>query len=270
VSKVLVNGKSLTITIDPRIRTITREASGVVLSARDKRAVRATAVALGRFLKAGPAVRLANERALLTRYLVYLSEAPRGYRFRDSARRYSAPSAGLATGSSVLTETRAPTLVRCTASMTRGRGVGSSVLEPPPLVFANLTPCQVNDGDGIKLLPCNSSTNDESHDARSHCFETKPITSGPASGTDTGRCGLSGSPVFAYGYTQDCLDHDACLGHHGGSKFFDNSSCGDEFNDAIDDFSLTYRNQCAGSAGASAGGGGNKETRAAPALISAA
>jgi hypothetical protein len=45
-------------------------------------------------------------------------------------------------------------------------------------------------------------------------------------------------------HTQDCLDHDLCLVHHGISTFpgvvDTGGHCGDEILEAIDDFSYVY------------------------------
>ncbi len=54
-----------------------------------------------------------------------------------------------------------------------------------------------------------------------------------------GRCG-SGCSWWDHNYTQDCFDHDKCLDAYGGNNYPSNPNCGDEFNDAIDDYAVTY------------------------------
>lgn len=54
-----------------------------------------------------------------------------------------------------------------------------------------------------------------------------------------GRCG-AGCSWWDKNYTWDCFDHDRCVDAYGGSNLIGNSNCGDEFEDAVDDYVVTY------------------------------
>ena len=58
-----------------------------------------------------------------------------------------------------------------------------------------------------------------------------------------GRCGFTCSAVNQQAF-QDCLNHDVCLTHVGGSKFFDNPQCGQEWGWAADDFVASLSFEC--------------------------
>lgn len=49
-----------------------------------------------------------------------------------------------------------------------------------------------------------------------------------------GRCG-PGCTTSGW-YFKDCLDHDHCVNDNSGSVLNDNPTCGDEFDEAADDF----------------------------------
>lgn len=248
-----MNGKSLSVTLNPRAQTITWEVPGmVVLSVKDKQALKATAVALSEFLEAD-SNELVDQEALLTRNLVYLSQAPEGYKLRSYTKEYSLPTASdssitsaveVSMGRSAVTDTKAD--ARNCEVANGGLFNSSSELFGTSTVYLGEggKPCQLNDEDGVTLLPCGNSYNNASHDARGHCFTTESVRSGPSDPNDVGRCGPSNSPILVYGYTQDCLDHDRCVGHEGAGKFQNDEDCGDEFYEADDDFFFTYRNQC--------------------------
>jgi hypothetical protein len=54
-----------------------------------------------------------------------------------------------------------------------------------------------------------------------------------------GRCG-PGCNFLDREAFKDCFDHDVCLTHVGGSVLGDNPNCGDEFNNAADDYVASY------------------------------
>lgn len=123
--------------------------------------------------------------------------------------------------------------------------------EPPPPAPP---PCSdVADNDGVTLLTscCNGGApvpwqHDNLPDG--HCFTTmvnwcgnlSPTTGDALATSCPGRCG-PGCANFP-GYYQDCLDHDLCAMHDAPSSLAvtPDGGCGDEWQDAVDDFAISY------------------------------
>jgi len=62
-----------------------------------------------------------------------------------------------------------------------------------------------------------------------------------------GRCGAGCGNFLPDAYTKDCLDHDICISDQGGANDFANdANCGDEFNQAADDFIFGVLRGCRG------------------------
>lgn len=94
-------------------------------------------------------------------------------------------------------------------------------------------------GPITKYFGCRNKTRANQHDTLLHCMRTYYTYSGPCSYRCTGRCGAGCGNQNGYGvYTQDCLDHDVCVAHHGYAV----AGCQDEFKETWNDVSrgITY------------------------------
>ena len=89
--------------------------------------------------------------------------------------------------------------------------------------------------DSVTFLACGPTSQTAVYDDEYDAPYRTVVTTGPGSGSDIGRCGTG---LLEFGYTQDCLDHDACVAEFGSGT----GNCGDEFNNARDDFVLAAYN----------------------------
>lgn len=116
-------------------------------------------------------------------------------------------------------------------------------------VFAS---CQQNGQDGIRYLTCKLRKHTLYHDSRFHCYRSGRYQTGPCAYKCRGRCGRGcGSSNRLGAYTRDCAEHDRCAGHDGGRSWGvwgNDRSCGDEWDEARDDF-INARNSCRGTGG---------------------
>lgn len=253
-STMTVSGISLSVTVNPATKTITRKGSGTP-SAQDKQAMREALADLGGFLNADN-TNLINQEALAIRQLTYVSQAPVGYRFADGTSRYSAtttlaapsPNAGSnAVQVSAEGALGAAGVEGCEKNVidTPVSGDDRNKIEltaPPVPTQSAFTPLFLGD-DGIAYLSCSQTYNDADYDlADGTVYDTYTYYSGDASGTDVGRCGPQDPSVLSFlqgGYTTDCLEHDVCVAYEGGSTLADNADCGNEFFEATEDFFLS-------------------------------
>ena len=244
-SVVKVSGITLSVTLNPETRTITWEGSSTVPDADDKLALRLAGAEIARFLDS-PKRSTTNQNALLVRDLSHLSDAPADYRFKDRSIRYSSPTAAESAASSGASGTSAS---YASTGGTPGSGaalcssttrLGSTA---PTTVYAQFSGGAYGE-EGTSLLPCDSNYNYQAHDASDHAYAGYSIFSGPAAGNELGRCGPEGNEFLAGGYTKDCLDHDWCSIEHGSSSGPFNIDCGDEFDEASDDYFNASYNEC--------------------------
>lgn len=63
------------------------------------------------------------------------------------------------------------------------------------------------------------------------------------SGSCLGRCG-AGCNFLDTDLMLDCFEHDTCLDHFGGSSLGGNTNCGDEFNHAVTEYTVTMGAWC--------------------------
>lgn len=63
------------------------------------------------------------------------------------------------------------------------------------------------------------------------------------SGSCLGRCG-AGCNIFDTDLMLDCFEHDTCVDHFGGSVLGDSPNCGDEFNHAVVEYTVTLGAWC--------------------------
>ena len=207
---VRVNGDTVNVRLDPVARTVSyRSSPQAVASPDDKRALVEAGDQLAGRLDF-PRRFLINEQALLIRQIAFLAEAPTDQPFPT----------GVAPLDDQRTGPQAPS--HCGGSAPGAR----------------------EDAPGITYLGCDTRRHTTSHDGERHDTRTFTVRAGPDSGTDTGRCGSAGSSL-QLGWTQDCLDHDYCVEHDNASPTnpFD-SSCGDEYFAAVNDFTNTLPCAC--------------------------
>lgn len=120
--------------------------------------------------------------------------------------------------------------------------------ETCPCTDCSASPCQVDDDDGIALLPnpCQLTWHDSIwHDADDifggciHCFCRETVQVGCDMSTDClGRCGPGCGMISGTGagvYSVDCAEHDRCCRLHGDCLNPYDPECGDEWHDAVDD-----------------------------------
>jgi hypothetical protein len=98
--------------------------------------------------------------------------------------------------------------------------------------------------DGVKCLKGKNGTSwvyfDEGNGSAGTCFGSNSSYGGS---NCTGRCG-AGCNILDGDRTWDCFDHDKCLDQFGGSILGGNSNCGDEFDEAADDYIATMGSLC--------------------------
>lgn len=97
--------------------------------------------------------------------------------------------------------------------------------------------------DGVSCLPGEDGYAWSYHTASYHPCYAFWEQYGNSAPDCEGRCG-AGCSWWDHDYTQDCFDHDWCLNFHGGSSFSDNPDCGDEYNNAYDDWWATFGSYC--------------------------
>lgn len=110
------------------------------------------------------------------------------------------------------------------------------------LTKAQAAACQQSDEDGIYYMSCSTLIRGLTHDAN-HCFIVEGISSGPGSSGCVGECGPGCNGIDTYTY--DCGDHDRCGRAHNDS-YGTGGPCGDEWNEAQNDFFHAPINRCRG------------------------
>ena len=156
----------------------------------------------------------------------WLAEAPAGYRIRDRRLPFPESTTTDAELSHSVTNEKCPDIPHRAAPA----GIGDE-----------RAPCSVSDDQGVRYLKCNARAT-IMHDAPSpHCQIVQSSNIGPSFNC-MGKCGPNCTPT-GRGYTRDCADHDICAGHHGINTW--EAPCGDEWDEAVDDFLLSL-NQCGG------------------------
>lgn len=236
VARIKVNGKSLGVTRNQRTKTLRRDGNGQVLTMKDKQALAGLANKLGRSLRFSLR-ELPPQEDLLVRTISYYTEAPVGYRVRDMVVRNSTVT--VADESAKYTP-GIPVLDSHTCKEAAAKGD-----------FRVAAACTFSDDDGVARLSCASGFKPTSHDAinasppaAAHCFLTYNTFSGPCQANCQGKCGIGCNPFASTGWTQDCLDHDQCIAQHGGGGGSGNPACGDEYDEAFNDFFASITNQC--------------------------
>lgn len=228
---ITVDGQQITFKINPQKGTLVRNSSGAALSEKDTQALQSTLQGFVRNTDLENR-RLTNERALLVRNLAYLAEAPAGYAIPDLHIRYR-PATQTDGARQDPESSSSRTCAKRWVTTIESQSV-SSMDNPDG---------GPNDNDGVSILHCDTQELTEWHDSQNHRFRPDVDAVGPDSGTLKGRCG---NRTFINGWTRDCTDHDACVQFHDGPGVGANDPhCGDEWDWANEDFTLTAQCQCA-------------------------
>lgn len=227
---------------DPRLGTRELRTGDHVLSIEEKVALQALAAQLEARWRPYQAP-LSVHEDLLFRVVSYWAEAPVGWELRSRE----------------LSMVDHPSAVRhrnglFTSGDTGERGIGGCDGAVPP---ENLSACAsgcADSEDDITYWPdaCECSERQVCHDTHSFpfvcdhpwCCEsvgTGCSIRGECQGRCGGSCGTDGAGV----YTWDCADHDRCCRIHGGCFNPLSFACGDEYEEAADDF-LFGTSNCTG------------------------
>lgn len=215
--------------IDANVRTL--NGLGHALSLNEKLALLALSIQLERQLDTREKILPLHEDFLL-RVSSYWSEAPVGWPLASRSIAGPPPGQPLAVAEEIAEDAPAQAAAACASG-------GENFLE-----------CQsgcVHDDDGITLLsnPCCCRNRSLWHDAQNiigqctiHGFCRESIRGGcDLPGDCLGRCGPECGAANGKGtYTLDCAEHDRCCRIHGACLNPDAIQCGDEFDDAADDF----------------------------------
>lgn len=115
--------------------------------------------------------------------------------------------------------------------------------------FTVFIACQRGGQDGIRYLECRARGYELWHDSEFHCYRSGQYPTGPCEKNCRGRCGTGCGGDGGKGtYSRDCAEHDRCAGHDGTRSWGvwgADRSCGDEWDEARDDF-LDGRDNCSG------------------------
>ncbi|MCP5350953.1 MAG: hypothetical protein H7A10_08325 [Oceanospirillaceae bacterium] len=61
-----------------------------------------------------------------------------------------------------------------------------------------------------------------------------------------GRCGAGCGNILPSAWTKDCMDHDECSAENNSSGGSSDKNCGDEYNEAVDDWTFGVARGCSG------------------------
>jgi hypothetical protein len=195
-----IGGKPFSYSVDATTGVSELDGRGAVLTAEDKRTLAALAPALEVAL-ATPAAALPEHVRSLAAISAYWSEAPAGYAHAGR-----------------------------TAQLPSGQGVSA----------------QSVNNDGITCVKKGAAYKCTYDAGRTGTVYSENVTAGSNYGYNTtnggtydcmGRCGGGCSGVSIYGrYTFDCLEHDICSFRFSSSGGGSDANCGDEYDNAYDDF----------------------------------
>lgn len=209
------NGIVLDIGVNPETSTYTQTGSNQRITAADTKSLRRAAADVGGYLKAG-GNNLKNGKALLYSNLVYASEAPPNHKFPNIN-----------------------TKIRNKSSVSSQSSSGASTTEESSFSAQASTdyygPYNTSNGDGVTFIEGGDPDQIAGYDTYTEPYFEEPLgTPG-----DQGRCGEAGSRFQGLLYCRDCLDHDWCSTKTGASGGTLDKNCGDEFDEAADDFAAT-------------------------------
>lgn len=247
-----VEAGNLTINAKRNLRTemVSQGAGGKRITVKQKQALTALCTEFEKSL--GPVgAKLPPEKDLLVRSTCFFAEAPAGIRLKtETVPKTSVSQERSGSEETLPNEELGVEFVNVSYS-SADHGDGHTVLNEEACAeaetgnFAALAYCRKRDNDGIRYLSCSLRTHRLAHDTKyGHCFRNYTRWTGPCTRRCIGRCGggCGGQqPTYPYRtgvYSRDCAEHDRCYYHHPNSPGFAkwDRDCGDEWNDAQDDF----------------------------------
>ncbi len=261
VTSVETEDFSLKADRDLEEQTVTAGAGGEEITAEQKEALTALCQELELLL--GPlGTPLVQEEDLLLRVTCYYAEVPVGYPLENFT--LSGPSAvyiqdapsqqPMEQEDTVFVDASyrrdlsgyvsdAPTAEECERARTLK---DENRLED----FTTYVACQQNGDDGVsELNSCkpyglNFYWDSTRNPRLCYGFRGKR-NAGPCTDYCKGRCGKGCGNSRQGFYTRDCAEHDDCVGQAGGKgSLYNDENCGDEVEDADDDFFRRYRRTC--------------------------
>ena len=115
------------------------------------------------------------------------------------------------------------------------------------MAFANIAQAGISKNEGITCVSKGSSVRAQFDDSRGD--HSKFVKVGSKAGSNygcMGRCGGDCGWGAPSAWTKDCMDHDQCSFENGSSGGSSDSNCGDEFNEAADDWTFGVIRGCRG------------------------
>lgn len=115
------------------------------------------------------------------------------------------------------------------------------------MAFANVAQAGISKNEGITCVSKGSSVQAQFDDSRGN--HSKYVTIGSKAGANygcMGRCGGDCGGWAPSAWTKDCTDHDQCSFENGSTGGSGDSNCGDEFNEAADDWTFGVLRGCRG------------------------
>ena len=105
----------------------------------------------------------------------------------------------------------------------------------------------ISKNEGISCVSKGSTVNAQFDDSRGDHSKWIKVNSKAGSGYGCmGRCGGGCGWGAPSAWTKDCMDHDQCSWENGSSGGASDSNCGDEFNEAADDWAFGVIRGCSG------------------------
>lgn len=215
INSLDANGIAVSFGVNPETRIYSQTSSGQRITNKDKRALRRAAAEVGAYLNV-KRVNPKNDKALLYSNLIYASEAPPNHKFPKISmkiRKKSSVSSQSLSGARSAEEN---------SFYAQGR-------------YDYYGPYNTSNGDGVTFISGGERGQIAGYDTYTEPYSEKSRNTL----NDFGRCGPAGTRFQGLQYCQDCLDHDWCGEDTGSSAGPFDRNCGDEFDEAADDFAVT-------------------------------
>lgn len=249
VTSVQTDDLSVDAKRDLKAQTLTVGADGEKMNTRQKRALTTLCRKLELYLGA-LGTELPQEEDLLLRTTCYFAEAPVGYELKNKTLRgpstvyvQEAPPAGDGAA-------RNPGLDQSATTEDRFLGLTQKECEQAEASGSMMVAaaCQQNGQSGVveikKCYPYRLTVFWDSKNP-SLCYGSRGNDrAGPCTSRCKGRCGAECGNSKNGFYTRDCAEHDDCsyTTDASGGRFDNN--CGDEWQEAVDDFFQRYKRTC--------------------------
>ena len=234
---------------DLEAQTLTAGADGQTMNMRQKRALKALCQELELSLGA-LGTELPQEEDLLLRTTCYFAEAPVGYKLKN--RTLKGASAVYVQEAPSVGDSAAKSTSPGQSIKTDNQFIGLSQkeceqAEAPENVFVAAA-CQQRGQSGVvEIRNCSPYRLTMFWDSKNPllCYGSRGNDrAGPCTSRCKGRCGAECGNSKNGFYTRDCAEHDDCsyTTNASGGRF--DRNCGDEWQEAVDDFLQRYKRTC--------------------------